>query len=177
MNKDSIECLYITSIVFGKKLLVEKLSTFSSMLYHTNIKLIKSYVVMNWKFNDPKIFVLWHDRLGHLAPSMMWRIIEHSHEHPLKNQKILLPNEYSYVTCSQGKLIVRSSFSKVTYESLVFLERKHRDICGPIHPPCGLFRYFIVLINAPTRWSHVCLLSTRNVASARLLAQMIRLQA
>ena len=35
----------------------------------------------------------------------------------------------------------------------------------------------MVLINASTRWSHVCLLSTRNVAFARLLAQIIRLQA
>ena len=35
----------------------------------------------------------------------------------------------------------------------------------------------MVLIDASTRWSHVCLLSTRNVAFARLLAQMIKLQA
>ena len=37
--------------------------------------------------------------------------------------------------------------------------------------------YFIVLIDASTRWSHVFLLSTRNVAFARLLAQIIRLRA
>ena len=35
----------------------------------------------------------------------------------------------------------------------------------------------MVLIDSSTRWSHVCLLSTRNVAFARLLAQIIRLQA
>jgi hypothetical protein len=35
----------------------------------------------------------------------------------------------------------------------------------------------MVLIDASTRWSHVCLLSTRNVAFARLLTQMIRLRA
>ena len=35
----------------------------------------------------------------------------------------------------------------------------------------------MVLIDASTRWSHVCLLSTRNVAFARLLAQIIRLRA
>ena len=51
------------------------------------------------------------------------------------------------------------------------------DICGPIHPPCGPFRYFMILIDAFTRWSHVCFLSTRNVAFARLLAQIIRLRA
>lgn len=35
----------------------------------------------------------------------------------------------------------------------------------------------MVLIDASIRWSHVCLLSTRNVSFARLLAQIIRLQA
>ena len=35
----------------------------------------------------------------------------------------------------------------------------------------------MVLIDASIRWSHVCLLSTRNLAFARLLAQLIRLQA
>ena len=138
---------------------MEELPAFSSRLYHITIKPIESYVVVNQKFNDPKNFVLWHDRLGHVRSSMMHRIIEHSHGHPLKNQKILSPNEYSCTTCSQGKLIAIPSFTKVIYESLVFLERIHGDICGPIHPPYGPFRYFMILINASTRWSHVCLLS------------------
>ena len=85
MNEGNIECLYITSIVYGKKLIMEKISSYSSGLYHTNIKPIKSYVVVNQKFKDPKIFVHWHDRLGHQRSSMMWRIIEHSYGHPLKN--------------------------------------------------------------------------------------------
>ena len=38
MNEGSKECLYITFIVYGKKLIMEKLSAFSSGLYHTNIK-------------------------------------------------------------------------------------------------------------------------------------------
>ena len=108
---------------------------------------------------------------------MMCRIIEHSHGHPLKNQKILLPNEYSCIVCSQGKLIVRPSFTKVISESSIFLERIHGDICEHIHPPCGPFHYFMILIDAFTTWSHVCLISTRDVVFARLLAQMIILQA
>ena len=35
----------------------------------------------------------------------------------------------------------------------------------------------MVLVNASCRWSHVCLLSTRNVTFARLLAQIIKLRA
>ena len=35
----------------------------------------------------------------------------------------------------------------------------------------------MVLIDASTRWSHVCLLSTRNHAFARFIAQIIKLRA
>ena len=35
----------------------------------------------------------------------------------------------------------------------------------------------MVLINAFTRWSYVCLLATRNIAFSRLFAQMIKLRA
>ena len=40
----NIECLYIASIISGKKLIVEKLLAFSSRLYHSTIKLTESYV-------------------------------------------------------------------------------------------------------------------------------------
>ena len=131
---------------------MEKLSTFFSGLYHTTIKSIESYVVVNQKFNDPKVFILWYDRLGHPGSSMMRWIIEHSHGHPLKNQNILSPNECSCAVCSQSKLIVRPPFTKVIYESPIFLERIHENICGPIHSPCGPFRYFIILIDVSTKW-------------------------
>ena len=100
MNESSKKCLCIISIVFDKKLIMEKLSTFFSGLYHTNIKPIESYVVVNHKFNNLKTFIHWHHRLGHLRSSMMQRIIEHSHGHLLKNHKILLPNEYPCAACS-----------------------------------------------------------------------------
>ena len=35
----------------------------------------------------------------------------------------------------------------------------------------------MVLIDASTRWSHLCLLSTRNVVFVRLLVQMTKLRA
>ena len=74
-------------------------------------------------------------------------------------------------------MIIRPSPEKNRNESISFLERIQGDICGPIHPPCGSFRYFMVLIIASTRWSHICLLSTRNKAFAKLLAQLIKLTA
>ncbi|WCJ38519.1 hypothetical protein M5689_019577 [Euphorbia peplus] len=107
---------------------------------------------------------------------MMHKIIETSQGHPLKNQKILQFKEFSCAAYSQGKLIVKPSMAKIGTELPLFLERIQGDICGPIRPPCGPFKYFMVLIDASTRWSHVCLLSTRNMAFARLLAQIIRLR-
>jgi hypothetical protein len=176
-NEGSEEYLYITSIILGQKLILEKLPVFSSRLYYTTIRIIESHAVMHQKYSNPKMFMLWHDRLGHPGTIMIRRIIENYHGHPLKNQKILLPSDYPCAACSQGKLIIKPSPSKVIVGSPSFLQRIQGDICGPIHPPCGPFRYFMVLIDASTRWSHVCLFSTRNIAFARLLAQIIRLRA
>jgi transposase InsO family protein len=101
---------------------------------------------------------------------MMRIIIESTNGHPLKDLKILLSKKLSRAICSLGKLIIRSSKNKIKNESPLFLERIQGDICGP-------FRYFMVLIDASTRWSHVCLLATRNVAFASLLARIIQLRA
>jgi hypothetical protein len=76
-----------------------------------------------------------------------------------------------------GKLILRPSPLKINAEPLRFLERIQGDICGPIKPLFCPFRYFIVLIDASTRWSHVCLLSTHNHAFAKFMTQVIRLKA
>jgi len=120
-------------------------------MYYTFIKIIESNNVTNQKFVDPKSFILWHDRFGYPGALMM--------PHPLKNQKTFLSNDYPCIACSQGKLVIKPSTTKVNIESPTFLERIHGYICGPIHPPCGPFRYFMVLIDSSARWSHVCLFS------------------
>ena len=56
MNGDNVEYLYITSIISGQKLIMEKLLALSSGLCNTTKKPIESYVVMNQKFNDPRVF-------------------------------------------------------------------------------------------------------------------------
>ena len=108
---------------------------------------------------------------------MMRKIIENPHGHTLKNQKILKSKKFSCAACSQGKLVIKPSTAKVGIESPSFLKRIQGDICGSIHPPCGPFKYYMILIDASTRLSHVCLLSTRNMDFARLWAQIIRLRA
>jgi hypothetical protein len=76
-----------------------------------------------------------------------------------------------------GKLILQPSPLKIHTELLRFLERIQGDICGHIQPLCGPFRHFMVLIDVSTRWSHVCLLSTRNHAFAKFMMQVIKLKA
>ena len=99
-----MECPYIAFIVLGKNTVVERLTYFFLGFNHSNIKSIKSYVVINQKFNNLKIFILCHDKLGQFGSLMIRDIIKHSHEHPLKNQKIIFSNEHLCVTCRLYKL-------------------------------------------------------------------------
>ncbi|XP_070015973.1 golgin IMH1-like [Nicotiana sylvestris] len=91
------------------------------------------------------------EKLGHPSSNIMRRIIENSNGHTLKNKKILQFKKFSSIACSQGKLVIKPSATKVEIESPIFLERIQGDICGPIHPPCGPFKDFMVLIDASTR--------------------------
>lgn len=164
--------------IIDKNRVLEKLPILHSGLHYTYISMVETNMVVKEKYCDPAIFSLWHDRLGHPGSTMMHMIIGSTHGHPLKDQKFPQIGKVTPCTsCSLGKLIVRHSPSKIEKESPMFLERIQGDICGPIHPPSGPFRYFMVLIDASSRWSHVCLLSTRNVAFAKFLAQIIKLRA
>ena len=177
IDEKGIEYLCLTLKKSSQKLVVEKLPISSSGLYYTTIRHIETHAIENQKFSDPKIFKLWHDRFGHPGSTMMRKIITNSEGHSLGNCKVLLNDRDLCVPCSKRKLITKPSFTKVGFESPSFLQRIQGDICGPIHPPSGSFRYFMVLIDASARWSHECLLSTRNVAFAKLLAQIIRIRA
>ncbi|KAM2145223.1 hypothetical protein COP2_047875 [Malus domestica] len=171
----NVEYLCITSNDTQKRIL-EKLHGLSSGLYYTYIKTVETHAVMNQKFMDSKVYMLWHNRLGHPGSTMMRIIITNSNGHPLLSRHIDVSNDNLCKACSQGKLVIRPSQLKVDDESPSFLQRIQGHICGPIQPPCGPFRYFMILVDAYTLWSYVCLLFTRNVAFARLLAQIIKLR-
>jgi len=67
---------------------------------------------------------------------MMRKIIENSHRHILKGQKIFQISKILCEAFSLGKLIMRLSPVKVKIESPTFLKRYQGDICGSIHPLC-----------------------------------------
>ena len=52
-NKDSEEYLYITSMVSGQKLILEKLHIFSSGFYYTTMRTIETNVIVHQKCSDP----------------------------------------------------------------------------------------------------------------------------
>ena len=171
------EYIGITSYKMGLKTIHEKLEASSMGLYCVMIKAVETYSTISWRLVNPDHFGLWHDRLGHPGATMMRRIIQNTKGHPLKDTKVLLSKDYNCEVCSQGKLIIKPTITKVDLESPLFRQRIQGDICGPIQPPSGPFQYFMVLVDTSCRWSHVCLLSTRNVTFARLLAQIIKLRA
>ena len=164
--------------IISKDKILEKRPMLHSGLHYTYINVPQAHMAVKENCCDSGIINLWHDRLGHPGSTMMKRIIENTHGHPLKDQKIHKVDKMSPCTsCSLGKLITRPSPLKVDKETPMFIERIQGDICGPIHPSCGPFRYFMVLIDTSSRWFDISLLSTRNVAFAKFLAQIIKLRA
>ena len=73
--------------------------------------------------------------------------------------------------------MIHPSLHKEQYESPNFLERIHGDIHGTMHPPSEPFYYFMGVKDASSHFSHVTLLSTRNMALPRLLTLIIKLHA
>ena len=63
-NDEKIEYLYITTIMSGKKYVLEMLPALSSGLYYTSISRIETHAVVNEKFTNQDNFIIWHDRLG-----------------------------------------------------------------------------------------------------------------
>jgi hypothetical protein len=128
-------------------------------------------------FQNVDTFKTWHSRLGHPGIGMMRKIIGNYIVHDLKDIEFIKSNDFVCTLCVKGKLILWLSPLKICAEPLKFLERIQGEICGPIQPLCGPLRYFMVLVDASTRWSHMCLLSTLNHSFTKFMTQVIRLKA
>jgi hypothetical protein len=173
-EENNKESLLITKTNGDGYDILERIASLPSELYYTYIKPIP-HVAYKVIFQSVDAFQIWHDRLGHPGLGMMRKIIGNCTGHNLsKFPKI---SDFICTTCATGKLLLRPSPLKIHIETLKFLQRIQGDICGPIQPISGPFKYFMVLINTSTRWSHVCLLSRRNHAFAKIMVQVIRLKA
>jgi hypothetical protein len=58
MTENNIEYLQITTIKYGRKIILEKMKALSSRLYCMNISSIESNMISNQKLHDTKIFTL-----------------------------------------------------------------------------------------------------------------------
>ena len=141
----------MTRLIECQKQIVEKLPSFSSGLYYTYIKPYHHNVAMSLKFKDPYSFKLLHERLVHPGQNLMCWILTNSIRYDMSSTRIPFVKKFICEACAKGKLIVRPFCTKVGIESPIFLARIHGDICGPIHPASGPFRYFMVLIDTSTR--------------------------
>jgi hypothetical protein len=175
MKKIKKNIYFLPNLLYGKQI-CEKIPTLESRLYYTYIKPIE-HVAYKVIFQNVDAFQIWHDRLGHPGIGMMRKIITNSIGHDLTEAKFPKSSDYICTTCATWKWILRPSPLKIRAEPLRFLERIQGDICGLIEPSSGPFRYFMVLIDASTRWSHACLLFTRNHAFAKIMSQIIKLKA
>ncbi|GJU56587.1 putative reverse transcriptase domain-containing protein [Tanacetum coccineum] len=110
--------------IINENQVFEKLPMLHSGLHYTHINVPQAHMAVKEKYCDPGIFSLWHDRLGHPGSTMMKRIVENTHGHPLKDQRFSKMDKVPLCTsCSLGKLIVRPSPLKIENESPMFLER------------------------------------------------------
>jgi hypothetical protein len=118
---------------------VLQIPSLPSKLYYTYIKLVP-HVTYKVIFQNVDAFQIWHDRLGHPGVWMMRKIIDNCTYHNLT--KFSKTSDFICTACATGNT-----------EPLRFHERIQGGICGPIQPISGSFRYFMVLIDASTRWS------------------------
>ena len=65
-------------LIIGQKQILKQLISSLYGLYQTTIRPLEFHAVMNQKFNHPKTFLLWHERLGYQGLSMMHCIVQNS---------------------------------------------------------------------------------------------------
>ena len=121
------------------------------------------------KVNKPDI---WHSRMGHPGTTIFRRMIPLTQGHDLTAADAGKTREC--VACIHGKLIRKPSHWTLPSELPPPLHRLQGDICGPIDPPSGTFRYYFVLVDALGSHFELSLLLTRNLVFPKTLAIFLR---
>ena len=109
--------------------------------------------------------LLWHKRLGHLSEIAMKKMIQ--------DQLVTGLNLHNCSVefcgnCAQGKLS-KTKFPTGSHRTSKPLELVHMDLCGPMETLTPTKnRYFMVLVDDATRFTHVSLLKRKEEAFAYL---------
>jgi len=156
--------------------IVDSYNGIGNGLYPVSIK-PKHLIEVNEIERSPlATYDLWHRRIGHASDSTMRAMIGNVKDYPISTKMFSVKNKVVCHACAIGKM-KKAAFSSVVKPLAAPLERLSLDLCGPIHPACGAFCYFQVLVDEFTGYIHVSLLSTKNLAFARLLSKLIQFKA
>lgn len=129
---------------------------------------------MTENIND--FMLKWHERLGHPSISTT--------KHMIRNKAISgigidlkdwNTESFKCKDCNIGKMIRKPYQSKTKYR-IMPNSRLHIDTKGPINPPSGDYRYFLVIVDESTRKGYVHLLSSKNESFAKILLTIQRLR-
>jgi hypothetical protein len=133
-------------------------------LYFTYIKPI-SFVAYKVIFRNVNSFQAWHDWLGHPGVGIMRKIIGNSVGLDLHKAKFPQSLDLYALYVLKGNWMLKQN---------KLLERIQGDICRLIQPDSGLFKYFMVFIDAYIRWSYVSLLDMKPwIKLAKIFSQLM----
>ena len=107
---------------------------------------------------------------------MFERIMQHVRGIKLPIQAINYLKETCCEACAVGKLFNKGKKRMDPYINQEFLTTIYGDICGPISPSSGPFYYYICFRDGSGKFSHVDLLTSRNMFLPKLLGVIIRLR-
>lgn len=116
--------------------------------------------------------LLWHNRIRHFGTTMFRRMLPAVTGHAVCKSDA--EKVGACASCSKGKYVAAFSKWKLPTEMPTTLECLQGDVCGPVSPASGPFRYYFVLVDAFRRHAEVTLLSTRNMIFPKILAMIIK---
>ena len=115
---------------------------------------------------------IWHYITGHPGTTVFRIMILLTQGHNLTAADAR--KTWECVACIQWKLIRKPSHWILPSELPQPLHMLHGNICGPIDPPSGTFRYYFVLVDVSGSHLEVSLIPTRNMVFPRTLAIFLR---
>ena len=155
---------------------VEEFPTIGNGLYTTQLYINEenpSSYTSSIKEND---LIKWHDRLGHPGKNLFRKII-------LSTKGTSIPTDCTAhhdtcYPCMMGKTPAKRKIpSAPNVKPKQLGERWVVDVCGPINPPCGPFRYYQAIKDESNIFRKVELLTTRNDVMPKLLVNIIHFKA
>jgi hypothetical protein len=179
VNDNGKECLKLAD---SSGIIKEEFCITNNNLYYTtihrtsankdnnDIESLQAYIPLNNNFS------LWHDRLGHPGIHMLKKLIKSTDGINLQEKDISANINRPCQSCTLGKNNNRQKIHKESFFPGVPLRDIHADVSGPFDPPCGPYRYFLVIKCRSTRIIYVHLLTSRNSVMPKLLTTFIKMR-